>query len=411
MGVNGYQLVKVSTKVSTVARQPPAKRRLSGEGTLFYDRTRKCWVGRITVRGTRRSVTGQTKSEARRKLDGLRDELAARGRVTAGDLTVAGLLAEWLGRGLPARNVQEPTIARHEWAARVLTDEIGTLRVHDLSPIDIEDMLDRRAAAGRHHDPSRGLSRASLEKLRTTLALALAWAERRGQVNRNVARLAELPSSAARPTGRRRSMSLDQAQAFLIAAEGTIWEPMWVLGLLLGLRPGEAAGLSWDDVHGDVIHVHQALKRRAGGALVIGEPKTPQSVRSLDITEEVHAALRRRRRTQNIDRVAAGELWSNPANLIHTNSVGRPVDPARSRREFEQVVTAAGIGDGWTPNDLRHTAASLMSDAGVPVERLADQLGHRDTRMASLHYRHRVRPTTDAGRVMAEVLRLETGTS
>src|SRR3954467_13400080 len=41
---------------------------------------------------------------------------------------------------------------------------------------------------------------------------------------------------------------------------------------------------------------------------------------------------------------------------------------------------------------LRHTAASLMSDAGVPIEVAADQLGHRDTRMLSLHYRHRVRP-------------------
>ena len=64
----------------------------------------------------------------------------------------------------------------------------------------------------------------------------------------------------------------------------------------------------------------------------------------------------------------------------------------------------AGIGGGWSPNALRHTAASLMADAGVPIEEVADQLGHRDTRMASLHYRHRIKPTVSGGTILGEVL-------
>jgi len=89
---------------------------------------------------------------------------------------------------------------------------------------------------------------------------------------------------------------------------------------------------------------------------------------------------------------------------VFTNSVGGPVDPARSRYDFHKVAGAANLGDGWTPNMLPHTCASLMSDAGAPLELVADQLGHRDTRMASLHYRHRVRPTVSGGATMAEVL-------
>jgi len=90
---------------------------------------------------------------------------------------------------------------------------------------------------------------------------------------------------------------------------------------------------------------------------------------------------------------------------VFTSPNGLPSDPSAVRREFIAVVNSAGLGGGWTPNMLRHTAASLLSDAGVPLETIADQLGHKDTRMASLHYRHRIRPTIGAGTVMAGLLR------
>ena len=89
---------------------------------------------------------------------------------------------------------------------------------------------------------------------------------------------------------------------------------------------------------------------------------------------------------------------------MFTSPTGRPTHPTHVRSEFGKVAKRAGLGDGWTPNDLRHTAASLMADAGVPIEEVADQLGHRDTRMASLHYRHRIKETVSAGTVLGDVL-------
>jgi integrase len=67
-------------------------------------------------------------------------------------------------------------------------------------------------------------------------------------------------------------------------------------------------------------------------------------------------------------------------------------DPAACRREFDVVAKNAGL-DGWTPNALRHSAASLMSDAAMPIEQVADQLGHKDLRMLQRHDRHRIRPS------------------
>ena len=52
-------------------------------------------------------------------------------------------------------------------------------------------------------------------------------------------------------------------------------------------------------------------------------------------------------------------------------------------------MKAAGLGH-WTPSELRHSAASLLSAAGVPLEVIADVLGHASTRMLEQHYRHQV---------------------
>jgi hypothetical protein len=48
--------------------------------------------------------------------------------------------------------------------------------------------------------------------------------------------------------------------------------------------------------------------------------------------------------------------------------------------------------------------APKMSDAGMPIEQVADQLGHKDLRMLQKHYRHRIRSTIGGGTVLEQSL-------
>ncbi len=95
-----------------------------------------------------------------------------------------------------------------------------------------------------------------------------------------------------------------------------------------------------------------------------------------------------------------GDLWPRQwSDLIFVTQSGAPIDPSNTRKLVQRVAVDAGVADegrgGSTlsPYDLRHSATSLLSAAGVPPERLADLLGHRDTRMVFKHYRHPVTPT------------------
>jgi integrase len=58
---------------------------------------------------------------------------------------------------------------------------------------------------------------------------------------------------------------------------------------------------------------------------------------------------------------------------------------------FSAVCKKADLGH-WHPNLLRHSFVSLLHAAGVPLEKIADRVGHDSYRMTSGVYRHLVDP-------------------
>ncbi len=72
---------------------------------------------------------------------------------------------------------------------------------------------------------------------------------------------------------------------------------------------------------------------------------------------------------------------------MFTTDTGGPLDPSNVRRALTRIAETAGIGHVH-PHQLRHAAASLLSDAGVPLEDIADTLGHRSVTITADIYRH-----------------------
>lgn len=67
----------------------------------------------------------------------------------------------------------------------------------------------------------------------------------------------------------------------------------WLVGLALALRQGEALGLRWEDVDLDarLLRVRRALQRRRGGGLILTEPETQRSKRTIPLPGQLAAAL------------------------------------------------------------------------------------------------------------------------
>jgi integrase len=245
-----------------------------------------------------------------------------------------------------------------------------------------------------------GYSKSTIVRVHGEIARILRFAERRGKVIRNVATLVDVPAG---PKKQGRSLTVAQAKAVLDAAVDDRLEALYVTGLLMGLRPGELLGLPWTAVDFDAerLRVHQSLKREHN-KLVVGEPKTLRSRRTLDMPGLVVDALKAHHDRQEVEQVDAGASWVE-TGLVFTTTLGTPIDPSNLRREFDKLTRKAGIGH-WHPHELRHSAASLLSAAGVPIEQISDVLGHEGPRTTAAVYRHLVNPSVTAGRAPMDAL-------
>lgn len=390
-----------------------------GYGSIQWDTSKGAgrWVGVIKHEGRRHKVAvtpdgtdarskAAAKREARRRLDALISEMQHNPDRADGNTTLAQLLDQWAQKYLPGAKLTPRTLETHHWALGVLKDEIGGKRLKSLRPDDVEAAFTRLATTPSRGKANAGMSRGSLVKLRSVLNQALRWGERRGLVVKNVAPLVELPGDA-RPTKRGTALTVDQAQRLLDTSASDRLHAVWRVMVTLGLRPGEATGLHWEDVDFDaeVIHVNRSLKLVKGRPVIDGMLKTAKSRRSIGAPPAVMDALRAHRLRQKEERLQAGPLWSQEwPGLVFTTELGTPVELSNLRRSFNRVLDDAGL-PRVRLYDLRHTATSIASAHGARLEEISDMLGHVDTRMAMRTYRHQLSPTAEAARRTMGMLR------
>jgi site-specific recombinase XerD len=101
---------------------------------------------------------------------------------------------------------------------------------------------------------------------------------------------------------------------------------------------------------------------------------------------------------QGVKRVRTGEDWQDK-DLVFCTRTGTELAAGNVRRLFRSITTAAGIGENWTPRELRHSFVSILSDNGVGIEEIADLVGHKTTMVTQKTYRHQLKPVISTGAV------------
>ena len=138
-----------------------------------------------------------------------------------------------------------------------------------------------------------------------------------------------------------------------------------------------------------------------------GETKTERSRRTLALPAAAVLALRAWTDCQAGERLAAGQEWQD-TGLVFTTCHGAALDAGNVRKMFKRVCTEAGIGDSWTPRELRTSFVSLISHRGVSIEEIARLVGHASTRTTEIIYRRELRPVITTGAEIMDQLFTQT---
>jgi len=151
-----------------------------------------------------------------------------------------------------------------------------------------------------------------------------------------------------------------------------------------GLRIGEAAALTWNDVDLEkrTVTVRYTVTELTGQGLSLSVPKTPAARRIVPLPRHVIDTLKQHRNAY-------------PSRWVFTTTNGSQVNPrAFNRRSFHTALATAKLD--CHVHDLRHTAISLWIRAGVDLPRVKAWAGH-STVTVTLNTYAKFFPTDDDG--------------
>ena len=153
-----------------------------------------------------------------------------------------------------------------------------------------------------------------------------------------------------------------------------------LLSLYTGMRLGEISAMRWEDIDFDngtvtVCRTVQRIRRLAGGTfLMVGSPKTDQSVRVIPIP----VFLIERLKCWMEKRESSEYVFGRDKN---------PADPRTLQRRLERLTQNAGI-DRVHYHTLRHTFATRLIELRVDIKTISVLLGHASVKTTMDIYVH-----------------------
>jgi integrase len=358
-----------------------------GAGSVYRRASDGRWVGVIeagyTKTGARRRITVTAKSEAaaKVKLKERKRQIATEGETTgSARKTVKAWADEWLAIRATRDRPKTHTTDRGAVSAWIVPT-IGHKRLDALTPGDIRAVSNALRREGkststalRYHGVLMRMLQAARDEGYSIPARVLA---------------VKAPKKAATD---RAALTLPESLAALDVASRLPHGSRWALAFLQGLRQGEALGLTWAEVDEDALAVSWQLQalpyldkrdrskgflvpdgyeaRRLEGAHHLVRPKSRAGWRVIPLVPWAAEALA-------TWRTLAPE---SPHGLVWPDADGGPRDIRDDTAEWREIQTAAKIahpsGRPYDGHEIRHAAATLLMELGVPESVRIAIMGH-----------------------------------
>ena len=299
-----------------------------------------------------------------------------------GDQQSAILVKDWLARWLdetvrPGRKVN--TQERYEGIIRrQIIPHLGDVDLAALTPQQIEAMESDLLGSG--------LAAGTVRNTHTILSSAYKEAIRQGLTDHNPV------ASVAPPVKRHRRVippAVTAVQALLRVAreERHPLYPFLHLLTYTGMRRGEALALRWANVNlagGYLTVVEAAVKTRTQG-LMLTEPKSRHSHRTIDLDDETIDVLGQHRSRQT----QGGQPLTDPAALVFPGRRKRFMAVSHLQRQLKRLAQLAGDGT-ITFHSLRHFHATVALQQHQNVVVVSNRLGHSSVSMTLDIYGHTI---------------------
>lgn len=256
--------------------------------------------------------------------------------------------------------------------------------LQDLKPYHLEDYYKSKLQANSKIGSEEALSPTTIKHHHQNISKALSDALRRGLIFVNPATAAKTPKA-----DKYRGDYLDakQIKELLILFKGNVVELPVTLCAIYGLRRSEVLGLKWChvDFSKRTITIAETLQQNTGGNYE-DKPKTESSYRTLPMLDGVYIMLSEQKELQ-IERAALMGDYYVRSDFVCTWGNGEVITPNYLTRTFHSVISKSTLPQ-IRLHDLRHSVASNLISAGMPIVDVQEWLGHANASTTLDVYSH-----------------------
>lgn len=376
-----------------------AKRRANGEGSIRKRKDGR-WEGRYTAgrdsatgKPIYKNVLGKTQGEVKEKLKKAITDSQQLDVSKAKTYTVGAWIKLWYEVYAEPRLREKTKEYYLNYIDNHIVPRIGKVPLEKLMTIQIQKFYNDLQKNGRvqryaHIElKDKGLSTRVVRGIHTLLNNCLEQAVAERIILTNPAKGCKLPKMEKKEM---KILPQEKIGPYLIEADKRGLLAAYYLELTTGLRRGELLALLWTDldVENKTISVTKQVNR-IKGKLVVSQPKTQNSVRTLAVPQQAVDLLIK-------------EHQKHPWNpyMFPSPKTGTMYDPDSFRHTHDKILKAIGA-EHIRFHDLRHTFATLSLKNGVDVKTLSSALGHYSAGFTLSTYTH---ATADMKRDAADTI-------
>lgn len=291
-------------------------------------------------------------------------------------------LTEWLDRHIDTiTGVEEGTRRRYRaYLRNDIAPSIGAMPLTAVTDVTVARWVNSMQEAGA--------SGKTIANKHGFLAGALNHAVRAGKIDKNPCDHTRLPRT---DSDEMVFLTRDEFQA-LHDAMTPRWQPVARFLVGSGARFGEATALLVGDIDRSegTARIAKAWKYTGDGTRRLDRPKTRRGMRTINLPASVLETL-------DLDR-PADEL------LFPTQSGGPISHQLFTNRCWRPALKKADLTKRPRPHDLRHTCASWMIAAGVPLPVIQQHLGHESITTTIAVYGHLDRSSGEAAAAAVDAM-------